>query len=180
MSGNHDSGLASPVTAKDREAVYRVWMERHAAAVARAAAVYERDPSERQDLVQEIWIAIWKSLPSFRGESSERTFIFRIVHNRSVSHVDRRVRDRGIEGEVPDVEDDHADPVQRVSANQEFERLLSMIYRLPMVDRQLLQLSLEGMKQREIGSVLGISENNVAVRLNRAREKLRQLLEERQ
>jgi RNA polymerase sigma-70 factor (ECF subfamily) len=180
MTGNQDSGLASPATSNEREAIYRTWMERHAAAVARAVAVYERDPSERQDLVQEIWIAIWKSLPSFRGESSERTFIFRIVHNRSVSHVDRRVRDRGITGDVPDVHDELADPLQRVSANEEFERLLGMIHQLPMMDRQLLQLSLEGMKQREIGDVLGISENNVAVRLNRAREKLRKLLEERQ
>lgn len=180
MTENQDPGLVPPATRNDREAVYRAWMERHAAAVARAAAVYERDPSERQDLVQEIWIAIWKSLPSFRGESSERTFIFRIVHNRSVSHVARRVRDRGIPGEVPDVQDELADPVHRVSANEEFERLLTMIYRLPMMDRQLLQLSLERMKQREIGSVLGISENNVAVRLNRAREKLRKLLEEQQ
>ena len=60
----------------------------HDAAIRRLIASYERDPSRRQDLVQDIWLAVWQALPRFRDECSERTFVFRIAHNRAVSHIE--------------------------------------------------------------------------------------------
>ena len=63
-------------------------LQEHDRALRRMAASYERDPSRRQDLVQDIWLAVWQALPRFRNECSERTFVFRIAHNRAVSHVD--------------------------------------------------------------------------------------------
>ena len=58
-------------------------LHEHDRALRRLAASYERDPSRQQDLVQEIWLAVWQALPRFRGECSERTFVFRIAHNRA-------------------------------------------------------------------------------------------------
>ena len=62
----------------------------HGPSLQRLAAAYTNSASDRDDLFQEIVLAIWKSLASFRGESSDRTFIFRIAHNRAMAHLVRR------------------------------------------------------------------------------------------
>ena len=58
--------------------------------ISRLAFSYESIAGVREELVQEIAMAIWKALPHFRGECSERTFVFRIAHNRGLSHASRR------------------------------------------------------------------------------------------
>ncbi len=59
-------------------------------ALARLAFGYERVASVREELMQEIALAIWQALPHFRGECSERTFVYRIGHNRGLTHAYRR------------------------------------------------------------------------------------------
>ena len=74
-------------------------------ALGRLAASYTRSAGDRDDLFQEIALAIWRALPRFRGECSERTFIFRIAHNRAISHIAQRSPISALEGEL-----DPADP----------------------------------------------------------------------
>ena len=61
-------------------------------ALRRLAGSYETDPGRRDDLAQEIAIALWRALPRFRGECSLRTFVYRVAHNRALTHVWRRGR----------------------------------------------------------------------------------------
>jgi RNA polymerase sigma factor (sigma-70 family) len=68
---------------------FRRVLHEYGAAFRRLATVYERDPDLQQDLFQDIALAIWKALPSFRNQSSERTFLYRIAHNRAVNHISR-------------------------------------------------------------------------------------------
>ena len=56
-------------------------METYAGAVRRLCSVYADVPADREDLFQEIFLGVWRSLPAFRGESSERTWVYRIAHN---------------------------------------------------------------------------------------------------
>src|SRR4051812_24224887 len=65
---------------------FEALVREHGAGVRRVARVYARGPAEAADLEQEIAIAIWRALPGFRGECSERSFVFRIAHNRGISH----------------------------------------------------------------------------------------------
>src|SRR5215472_2754730 len=62
----------------------------YGAAISRLAYSYEAVAGIREELTQEIALAIWQALPHFRGECSQRTFIFRIAHNRGLTHVRRR------------------------------------------------------------------------------------------
>src|SRR5580692_8226762 len=64
--------------------------DEHGAAISRLADSYEAVAGIREELAQEIALAIWRALPHFRGECSERTFVFRIAHNRGLTHVRRR------------------------------------------------------------------------------------------
>jgi RNA polymerase sigma factor (sigma-70 family) len=148
-------------------------LREHDRSLRRLAASYERDAARQEDLVQEIWFAVWRALPGFRDECSERTFIFRIAHNRAVSHVDHWQRRR------TDTLDNNAtllapdpDPEHALSQQQRHERLRHAVQSLPISMRQVVVLALESLTHSEIAEILGITDNNVAVRLTRARAEL--------
>jgi len=145
-------------------------------ALARLAASYTNTPSDRDDLLQEIALAVWQALRAFRGECSPRTFLFRIAHNRAIAHLSR-TQARFPAAEVDDVHDPAPDPESGLAREQAAERLRRAIHRLPLVYRQAIMLALEDMGYAEIAEVLGISESNVGARLTRARQQLRESLE---
>jgi RNA polymerase sigma-70 factor (ECF subfamily) len=148
----------------------------HGPSLARLAASYARRASEHDDLFQEIAFAIWRALPGFRGECSDRTFVFRIAHNRGISYLARRRTPTGADDEERELPDGRPNPEQALSANEESERLVGAVQSLPVAHRQVMTLALEGFSYGEIADVLGISETNVGARLTRARQMLRELL----
>jgi RNA polymerase sigma-70 factor (ECF subfamily) len=164
------------VPRSDRDAWLESVLEAHGPALGRLAASYAKDLGEREDLFQEIVVAIWKALPRFRGECSERTFIFRIAHNRGIAHLARRRMPSAGALDELDVQSPGPNPEQALSKAQEGQRLLEAVQRLPLGYRQVVTLALEGFGYGEIADVLGISESNVGARLTRARQMLRQLL----
>ncbi|MGL6161466.1 RNA polymerase sigma factor [Microbulbifer sp.] len=156
-----------------RDRLFQQLLADHGAAISRVAGAYVRGHAERDDLVQDIWLAVWRALPSFRGDASLKTFVFRIAHNRSVTELARRRAAHGNMEEVEALADSAPGPAERLAAEQRAQRLLAAVQRLPLGLRQALTLRLEGFSYSEIAEVLGISDTNVAVRLNRARERLR-------
>jgi RNA polymerase sigma factor (sigma-70 family) len=166
---------AVPTTRHLDETLDRLLRE-HGAAIARVARLYEFDAARREDLFQEICVAIWRALPSFRGESSERTFIFRIAHNRGVSHRARQRPPAEPIDEAGDIAHPAPHPDAGIYRQQQRAALEAAVARLPVVLAQVLTLTLEGLSQRDIADVLGISENNVAVRATRARARVKAML----
>lgn len=154
-------------------------MRRYGDALARIARGYVDNPADHGDLLQEILVALWQSLPRFRGDASVWTFTFRVAHNRALSFVARERR-RPVLPIPEDVRDPRPGPEADVERRTQRERLLAAIRRLPELQRQAVMLHLEGASPGEIGAVQGISENNASVRLSRARQALRVLLGERE
>jgi RNA polymerase sigma factor (sigma-70 family) len=155
------------------------WLLReHHWALSRLAASYAANRSDRDDLLQEIAIAVWRALPGFRGECSERTFVFRIAHNRCITHLSKKRVTVSLDDARIDPEDPEASSEAIVSDEQERRRFVQAIRKLPAIHREVLVLFLEGMEYKEIAAVIGISEGNVGVRLNRARQRLKTLLED--
>jgi RNA polymerase sigma factor (sigma-70 family) len=146
------------------------------AALLRLAGSYTRGSSDRDDLFQDIVLAIWGALPSFRSQSSERTFIFRIAHNRAIRYSSQR-QPPATPAEEIEVSDPRPGPEKGLATEQQETRLLDAIRQLPVSYRQVITLTLEDLSYAEIAQILGINENNVGVRLNRARQLLRRLLE---
>jgi RNA polymerase sigma-70 factor (ECF subfamily) len=145
-------------------------------ALVRMAASYSNTAADRDDLVQEMALSIWRALPHFRGECSARTFLFRVAHNRAVTYlVRRRASPAGVEG--VDVADSAPNPEIGMVRGQQGERLRRAVHGLPLLYRQVVTLMLEDMEYGEIAQVLGISESNVGARLTRARQMLRELME---
>jgi len=164
--------LEQPVADPALDARFRELLERYRAAILRLAASYEHNRADREDLVQDIWLAVWRALSSFRGQCSERTYVYRIAHNRAIT---RRSRRRPAAEEI-EAAQDLPDPAptaeQATQRADDRERLLAAVRRLPPVQREVVLLVLEGLPQREVADVLGITEANVAVRMSRARAEL--------
>jgi RNA polymerase sigma factor (sigma-70 family) len=146
-------------------------------ALARLAASYTNTAGDRDDLVQEIALAVWQALPAFRGECSARTFLFRIAHNRAIAYLARSRTRFPVAGAESEPHDPAPDPESGLAREQAAERLRRAIHRLPLLYRQAIMLALEDMGYAEIAEVLGISESNVGARLSRARQLLRESLE---
>ena len=168
--------LERPVAHPGLDTRFGELLERYRAAIARLAATYERNRADREDLVQDIWLAVWRALPGFRGDCSERTFIYRIAHNRAITHAGRRRPPTETLDAALEVTDPEASTEGSVQLQSEHARLLAAVRRLPLGRREVVLLTLEGLPQREIAQVLGITEANVAVRLSRARTELCNLL----
>ncbi len=149
------------------------------AALLRLASSYTNTSSDRDDLFQDIAIALWKALHRFRGECSERTFLFRVAHNRAIDYLRRhRALTTPIDADAP-LPDARPNPEAGLVQEQQGQLLRQAIHRLPLPYRQVITLTLEEMSYSEIAAILGVTETNVGVRLNRARQLLRQLLENR-
>jgi RNA polymerase sigma factor (sigma-70 family) len=166
----------------DLEAQFDRILIEHGAAISRLAFGYETAASVREELVQDIALAIWQALAHFRGECSERTFVYRIAHNRGLSHVWKRRPPHQPLEEIEESDqpiDPRPHPEEQAARTDQRMRLMSAIRSLPVAHRQMIVLMLEGLSHAQMAEVLGISENNVAVRLNRARNLLKDALGER-
>ena len=166
------------MTAAAHDATFKRVLAEHGALLARFAASFERDRVARQDLVQDILLAVWQALPAFRGDSSLKTYVIGVAHRRCASHVMRAVAQPRHEPLDEDWADGQAGPDTLAQLGQQQERLLAAVRALPLGQRQLVLLALEGMRYDEIAELLGISVNNVGVRLNRAKAALKERLED--
>ncbi len=159
-------------------ACFQAIIAEHGPALMRLAGAYTNSAADRDDLFQETVLSIWQALPRFRGESSERTFIFRIAHNRAMTYLTRKPnRQTELTDEYP-FHDPRPNPEQQLARDQQRERLLSAIRRLPADYRRVMVLTLEGLSHAEVAEILGLTVSNVAVRVNRAKQALRDLLQE--
>jgi RNA polymerase sigma-70 factor (ECF subfamily) len=148
-------------------------IETYGPALARLVAAYEAEPADREDLMQEVMLALWNALPGFRGECSERTFVYRVAHNRALTYRHRTHRARTVPlDDAMDVVDPRADPEGDATSAQRRDALLAAVATLPPAYRQVVLLRLEGLGNGEIAEVLGATENTVAIRLTRARKAL--------
>jgi RNA polymerase sigma-70 factor (ECF subfamily) len=146
------------------------------AMIRRIASSYEAKTHLFEELVQEIYLAIWKALPSFRGDSSLRTFVARIATNRAATHVARALKlppSLELSERIPSPADN---PESQAIALDRGARLTSAVRSLPLAYRQAASLTLEGLTPKEIADVLGITTNAVAIRMSRARELLRGII----
>jgi RNA polymerase sigma factor (sigma-70 family) len=160
------------VSDADLRAAYEDLLRRYLAPLRRLAWSYVREGSE--DLFQEIAMALWTALPRFRGDSSERTWVYRVAHNTAISFVAgrRRRAQREVADEAP------YEPAAAASAEADLiererrARLWRAVRELGLVDRQIITLHLEGLSAAEVSSVTGVSAVAVATRLTRIRQKL--------
>ena len=149
-------------------------------ALKRVVGSYLPPGAAREDLAQEVAVAVHRPLPRFRDKCPLRAYVLRVAHNVCLRQVTRqRARLRRELPESPEVlaVDPRLGPEDRLARKQEHERLLSTVRQLPLGQRQVVSLALEGLSGPEIALVLDLNDNAVHVRLHRARAQLKTLLE---
>ena len=149
--------------------------EAYQPALRRLVSAYVTNHADREDLLQEIAAGIWKSLPGFRGDSSERTWIYRICHNIAVRRSSqvraRSAREPGLKGSF-DRPSGERSAEDALLVGEKQRALVDGIRELPAADRQIVTLHLEGLSAPEIEEITGVTAGAIATRLTRIRQKL--------
>jgi len=136
--------------------------------------MYENDPDVRNDLFQEIVFQLWKSFSSFRGEAKITTWMYRIALNTAISGFRKQTRNVKTE----DLKELHFNISDSWDDNREedLQRLQYGIRQLSEIERAMIMMALEEVPYEDIAETIGITQNNVRVRMNRIREKLKKLM----
>lgn len=121
-----------------------------------------------QDLTQETFIKVWEQLPKFRNESSIGTWIFRIASNNCLRQIEKL--NQFPKAELPI----NLKEEKQHNIEPQIQFLYKCIAELPEIDRIIISLELEDIKQSEIASIVGLSEANVRVKIYRLKENLKQ------
>lgn len=143
--------------------------------VHKVCRIYTTNQNAHNDLFQEVAIQLWKNYPKFRGDSKFSTWMYRVALNTAISlyrKSTRRIKTQDIDNVSFKIESTEYDDTQDV----QLQSLYSAIRTLSDIDRALIFLYLEDKSYREISSALGISEVNARVKMNRAKEKLKNIL----
>ena len=146
----------------------------HKSTIYTVCYMFSKDEDEVADLFQDILVNLWKGFAKFRGESSAKTWIYRVSLNTCIS-TERKKKRRG--ETVPldmniNLFDDSAEDLKQI------RMLQNRVSRLGPFDRAIVLLWLENMSYDEIGAIVGITAKNVSVRLFRIKEQLRRMSDE--
>jgi len=134
--------------------------------------IYRDSLEDREDLFQEVIFQLWRSYPSFRGGSKSSTWLYRITLNTAMASFRKNKPNVTSSEYLPDIQLEDINN----EGNERQEKFLESIKRLSEPDRALIALYLDELSYQEIAGILGISENNVGVKLNRIKIRLQKLI----
>ena len=151
---------------------FKSYVEENMALIMHLCRAYSRDEESLKDLVQEVTLQLWRSHKSFKGNSQLSTWVYRVTLNVCLSHSKKLKRkpdtislDYGIS------KSEEVDPEQ-----EQIEKLYRGIRQLKESDRAIILLYLEDKSYKDMSDILGITVSNVGVKVNRLKEKLKQLI----
>jgi len=149
-------------------------IKEHQGLIHKVCIMYEHDPDVRDDLFQEIVLQLWKSFHTFRGEAKITTWMYRIALNTAISGF--RKQSRNVKTE--DIREMHFNISDHPTEDrdEESQKLQWAIRQLSEIERAMIMMALEEISYDEIADTIGITQNNVRVRMNRIREKLKKLM----
>ena len=163
------------MTAQEQETLFRRWLKEHLGLMLKVVHGCATAPPDQDDLFQDILLQLWSSIPSFRGEAKETTWIYRVAFNTALAwrRGERRRREKHETfvklDTSPQAQPSHVDSL---AEKEMVERLYAAVRQLPKVDASLALMHLDGLSYQEMAEVLGISENYIGVKLNRIRKQL--------
>ncbi|MBN9298358.1 MAG: RNA polymerase sigma factor [Filimonas sp.] len=142
----------------------------HQRIIYKVCNLYMDNAADRDDLFQEITLQAWKAYPKFKGEARFSTWLYRVALNTAITYFKKEQKQAIVfSSEVlPDAADYH-DPIE-----EQVQAMYKAIGELSKIDKALVTLYLDDYSYQEIGDMLGITANNVAVKMNRVKLKLKE------
>jgi len=154
----------------ERDRIFGDWLAAHKGTLFKVVRAYACEHADRQDLFQEVAIQVWHSVDAYRGDSSVTTWIYRIALNAAISWT--RKQDRHQRGKQPLEIVDGLLAAPAAETDPRVEWLYRQIAQLKDVDRSVALLMLDGCAYKDIATIVGISEGNVGVKINRIKAAL--------
>lgn len=160
-----------------KEKEFLALVEKHKGIIHKISKMYMDNGDDQKDLFQEIILQLWKSYDSYNNQSQFSTWMYRVALNTAILYFkkDKRKPDTAFES-IPDnipVLDDEAETKELQLAH-----FYKALQKLDKVEKALVFYHLENYSHKEIGENLGISEGNARVKLNRAKNRLKELIKE--
>jgi len=149
--------------------------------ILKVCRVYLWNPSDQEDLYQEILFQIWRGLPALKEKQFGNTWLYRVAINTAISFVRKRASrsDRVIHFEQADLTRTiESRQITEEHTDERIANLYTAIYKLNPLEKALVTLFLEDLDYEQIAEATGISANNVGVMLHRAKKKLSCLMNE--
>ena len=163
-------GQVSRMTKEEQNNIFETWLNKYKLLLFKVVRAYAFTVDDQDDLFQDIALQVWRSVPNFRHKSAVSTWLYRISLNTAIkwSRKERKHHDgRHAIEHTPQVLQESIDlPDERL------EWLYNEIFKLNEIDRSLTLLLLDGFSYREMSQMLGISESNVGVKINRIKKHL--------
>jgi RNA polymerase sigma-70 factor, ECF subfamily len=155
----------------ERDRIFNEWLAGHKGILFKVVHAYAFEHADRQDLFQEIAVQVWRSVDAFRGDSSVPTWMYRVALNTAIAWT--RKQDRHRRGKEPlDGMEDLLTTASAEGRDPRVEWLYHQIAKLKDVDRSVALLLLDGFSYKEIAAVIGLTESNVGVKINRIKSAL--------
>ena len=155
------------MTEKEQLDILEQWLTLHKGLLFKVVRAYTA--AEHDDLFQEIIIQVWHSIPAFRQEASVTTWLYRIALNTAIKWTKKEKKHAGAET-IDNVQ--HLLQDNKIQLDERLTWLYGEIYKLDEIDRSVTLLLLEGFSYKEMSAMLGISESNVGVKINRIKKQL--------
>jgi len=158
---------------KDLENIFLNALDEHQYKLLRICSVYAKNNEDTKDLFQEVLVNIWKAMPSFKGDSSIGTWMYRITLN-----VCLRLKTKEIKKQKKMLRlDSSAINIYKTDTSEDgqYEQLIQLrkcIKQLNEADKAVITLYLEELPYKEISAITGIAENTIAVKIKRIKKKL--------
>ena len=153
----------------ERDRVFGEWMEAHKAILFKVARAYGATHADREDLFQQIALQVWHSVDAFRGEAAVSTWIYQVALNTALAWK-RRESKHGWGRQ--DLEAATGLLISQGERDPRLEWIYQRLAELDEVNRSLALLMLDGFSYREMSQILGLSESNVGVKINRIKATL--------
>ena len=155
----------------DKEHQFELLVREHKRTIYTVCYMFSHNKTEVDDLFQEVLIRLWNGFDHYEGRSSARTWVYRVALNTAINQDKKERRRIDTVPLTVDIDPFEADDPK----TQQVRKLHELISQLELIDRSLVLLWLEGIPYDEIGAIIGITPNNVGVRLARIKEKLVQM-----
>ncbi len=152
-------------------------IEEHKGVIFKIAKMYQSNPEDRNDLYQEIVFQAWKSYPRFQGKSKFSTWLYRLALNTAITFLDKGKRNPLMNDEEKVQRYDVPDENEYAQKEEKLALMYRAIEQLSKIDKALIFYFLQGYSGEEIAREMGISHANTRVKLNRAKNKLKTIIE---
>ncbi|MEC4076494.1 RNA polymerase sigma factor [Myroides odoratimimus] len=149
------------------ESLYEQYWQR----IYRLALGYVNDVDWAKDIAQETFVNVWNQLPKFRADSGYGTWIYRITVNICLRQIERSKKVMSDESKIR-----QSKSVEEEYKETNTQKLYQAISELTEINRIIISLTLEGVEQKQIADVTGLTHANVRTRVHRIKEELYQKL----